>query len=81
MPYRLVISIISRVQGSTYVAIADNPFPSGLGRTNERIARIQENYMNDATASWLESLERSLTQMKEYQVRGDATIEVDMCIF
>ncbi|KAK2766021.1 hypothetical protein FQN54_007536 [Arachnomyces sp. PD_36] len=38
-----------------------------FGRTNERIARIQENYTADATSSWLESLERSLTQMKEYQ--------------
>lgn len=38
-----------------------------LGRTNERVARIQENYVTDATASWLESLERSLAQMKEYQ--------------
>lgn len=36
--------------------------------------------MNDATSSWLESLERSLTQMKEYQVRGEATIEADLFI-
>ncbi|KAI9677452.1 MAG: hypothetical protein M1817_006406 [Caeruleum heppii] len=38
-----------------------------MGRTNERIARIQENYVAKATSSWLESLERSLAQMKEYQ--------------
>lgn len=39
----------------------------GFGRTNERIARIQENYVATATSTWLESLERSLAQMKEYQ--------------
>lgn len=38
-----------------------------MGRTNERIGRIQETYVANATASWLESLERSLAQMKEYQ--------------
>ncbi|EEH46107.1 uncharacterized protein PADG_02257 [Paracoccidioides brasiliensis Pb18] len=39
----------------------------GFGRTNERIARIQETYISNATSSWLESLDRSLVQMKEYQ--------------
>lgn len=39
-----------------------------MGRTNERIGRIQESYVANATTSWLESLERSLAQMKEYQV-------------
>ena len=39
-----------------------------MGRTNERIARIQETYVTKATSSWLEGLERSLAQMKEYQV-------------
>ncbi|MCJ1318332.1 hypothetical protein MMC15_003660 [Xylographa vitiligo] len=38
-----------------------------MGRTNERIARVQETYTANATTSWLESLERSLAQMKEYQ--------------
>ncbi|KAI9721514.1 MAG: hypothetical protein M1812_002276 [Candelaria pacifica] len=38
-----------------------------MGRTNERIARMQETYVANATTSWLESLERSLAQMKEYQ--------------
>jgi hypothetical protein len=38
-----------------------------LGRANERIARIQENYCTNATGSWLESLERSLIQLKDYQ--------------
>ncbi|KAJ5381311.1 uncharacterized protein N7496_003739 [Penicillium cataractarum] len=38
-----------------------------FGRTEERIARIQESYITQATSSWLESLERSLTQMKDYQ--------------
>ena len=40
----------------------------GMGKTNERIGRIQETYVANATTSWLESLERSLAQMKEYQV-------------
>lgn len=40
---------------------------SSLGRANERIARIQETYCANAASSWLESLERSLVQMKEYQ--------------
>jgi hypothetical protein len=39
-----------------------------FGRTEERIARIQESYITQTTSSWLESLERSLTQMKDYQV-------------
>ncbi|OQE12341.1 hypothetical protein PENVUL_c001G06225 [Penicillium vulpinum] len=38
-----------------------------FGRTEERIARIQESYIAQATSSWLESLERSLTQMKDLQ--------------
>ncbi|EKV10761.1 BAR [Penicillium digitatum] len=38
-----------------------------FGRTEERIARIQESYITQATSSWLESLERSLTQMKDLQ--------------
>ena len=41
---------------------------TGIGRTNERIGRIQETYVAEATTSWLESLERSMVQMKEYQV-------------
>jgi hypothetical protein len=39
-----------------------------MGRINERVARIQETYVAHATTTWLESLERSLAQMKEYQV-------------
>ncbi len=39
-----------------------------MGRANERLAGIQEHYAADATAIWLESLERSLAMMKEYQV-------------
>ncbi len=38
-----------------------------FGRTQERLARAQETYIASATSSWLESLERSLVQMKEYQ--------------
>ena len=40
---------------------------TSLGRANERIARMQETYAANATSSWLESLDRSLVQMKEYQ--------------
>ena len=40
-----------------------------MGRANERMGSLQENYAMDITASWLESLERSLAMMKEYQVR------------
>jgi hypothetical protein len=43
-----------------------------MGRANERISAIQESYVADATATWLESLERSLATMKEYQVRSPA---------
>ena len=45
---------------------------AGMGRTNDRIARIQESYVANATTGWLESLERSLAMMKEYQVGGFA---------
>lgn len=38
-----------------------------MGRTNDRIARLQETYVVNATSGWLESLERSLAMMKEYQ--------------
>ena len=38
-----------------------------LGRANERIGRMQETYCANATSSWLESVERSQVQMKEYQ--------------
>ncbi|KAI0095905.1 BAR-domain-containing protein [Daldinia grandis] len=38
-----------------------------MGRTNERIAGIQETYVAQATSYWLEGLERSLAMMKEYQ--------------
>jgi hypothetical protein len=40
-----------------------------IGRSQEKIARVQESYLANATTTWLESLERSLAQMKEYQVR------------
>jgi UDP-2,3-diacylglucosamine pyrophosphatase LpxH len=61
--------------GSTLVSHGDDFEPdseygqclSTLGRANERIARMQETYCANATSSWLESLERSLVQMKEYQ--------------
>jgi len=40
----------------------------GMGQVNERIARMQETYGAAATATWLEALERSMAQMKDYQV-------------
>jgi hypothetical protein len=39
-----------------------------MGRANDKLARIQDTYVAHATTIWLESLERSLVQMKEYQV-------------
>ena len=39
-----------------------------IGRSNERLGRIQEGYITKASSSWLDSLERSVAQMKEYQV-------------
>ena len=41
-----------------------------FGRANEALARRQEAYVGSATGAWLESLERSLAQLKEYQVRS-----------
>jgi len=38
-----------------------------FGRANEAIARRQEAFVGAATGHWLESLERSLAQLKEYQ--------------
>ncbi|CAG8980410.1 hypothetical protein HYALB_00003975 [Hymenoscyphus albidus] len=38
-----------------------------MGRANERIGRCQDTYVVNATNGWLESLERSLAMMKEYQ--------------
>ncbi|KAE9983664.1 hypothetical protein BLS_009657 [Venturia inaequalis] len=49
---------------------ADSEFGNcliGMGRANESLARKQESYVSNATSCWLESLERSLAQMKEYQ--------------
>lgn len=59
MPHRCVLRV---------TVCQDIDFGAGMGRTNERIGRIQETYVANATTSWLESLERSLAQMKEYQV-------------
>ena len=41
---------------------------SGFGRAQERVGRAQEVYATQATSTWLETLEKSLAQMKEYQV-------------
>ncbi|RMD41474.1 hypothetical protein DV735_g3640, partial [Chaetothyriales sp. CBS 134920] len=61
--------------GSTMVSHGDDFDPDSefgqclklFGRTQERLARSQETYITAATSSWLESLERSIVQMKEYQ--------------
>lgn len=48
---------------------SDSEFGSclvAMGRSNEALARIQDRYIAKATSSWLEPLERSLAQMKEY---------------
>ncbi|KAL0262116.1 hypothetical protein SLS55_003554 [Diplodia seriata] len=39
---------------------------STMGRSHERMARAQETLLADSTTTWLESLERNLVQMKEY---------------
>lgn len=39
-----------------------------MGRTNQMISGYQDEYVADATTSWLQTLEKSLAQMKEYQV-------------
>ena len=41
---------------------------TGLGRAQESIARKQEGYLATTTSTALEGLERSLAQMREYQV-------------
>jgi len=41
-----------------------------MGQANEKVARVQDSYVQAASESWMESLERSLAQMKEYQVCG-----------
>lgn len=40
-----------------------------VGRANERISDLHTGYADEVTASWLQHLERSVTMMKEYQVR------------
>lgn len=42
-----------------------------MGQANEKVARVQDSYVASASESWLESLERSLAQMKEYQVKSE----------
>lgn len=42
---------------------------SKMGLANETIARAQDVYAAQASATWLESLDRSLAQMRDYQVR------------
>lgn len=39
-----------------------------MGRANDQVAQIQEQYAQDATRYWSDSVERSVAMMKEYQV-------------
>lgn len=48
-----------------------------MGRANERVAAIQETFVTEATNTWLESLERSLAMMKEYQVSRQVPVDLD----
>ena len=48
-----------------------------MGQANEKIARIQDSYVSRSSETWLESMERTLTQMKEYQVWGPA-VRIDI---
>ena len=62
--------------GATYIAHGQDYAPESdygnclisMGRAQESISRKQEGYLASATSTWLEGLERSLAQMKEYQV-------------
>lgn len=69
----LPISFLSRTMmthGEDFEA--DSEFGNCLitmGQGDERLAGFQEAYIAQATSTWLESLERSLAMMKEYQVR------------
>ena len=58
------VSAVSGLRGH-FEKVSDSCL--AFGRTQERLARTQESYIMDATNSWLESLERSMVQMKEYQ--------------
>ncbi|KAL2268958.1 hypothetical protein VTJ83DRAFT_3804 [Remersonia thermophila] len=55
-----------------------------MGRANERISSIQEAFVNEATATWLECLERSLATMKEYHAARkkleNRRLNYDACI-
>jgi len=61
--------------GATYIAHGQDYAPESdygnclisMGRAQETIARKQETYLATATSTWLEGLERSLAQMKDYQ--------------
>ena len=54
----------------TAVAVFRELIPlAGFGQANERLARVQDTYASEATTSWLDASERSLAQMKDYQVR------------
>lgn len=39
-----------------------------LGRANDRMGSFQESFATDAATLWLDSIERNLAMMKDYQV-------------
>ena len=41
---------------------------SSLGQANERMAAYQESFLESASETWLDHLERTVASMKEYQV-------------
>lgn len=59
-----LLSMMPEFGDAQYILITT----TDVGQVNERIARIQETYAAQATSSWLEALERSIAQMKDYQV-------------
>lgn len=74
--------------GAVYVAHGQDYAPESdygnclisMGRANESIARKQETYLVAATSTWSESLERSLAQMKDYQVRSAISVREDLLL-
>jgi hypothetical protein len=61
-------SCLSRTANALSIVAPKANYLQDFGRANEAIARRQEAYVGSATGIWLESLERSLAQLKEYQV-------------
>lgn len=66
------------VLGRTMVAHSEDFTPESefgqclqsFGSANEHIAELQNSYLDCATATWTQHLERNAIMMKEYQVRA-----------